>query len=516
MTTTKIRASDLRRLSQEELVQFTKTVQELKQANSFRKLDDYLTTAHEGQLKFHKSQKRIRIVTAGNRGGKSTSGQAEHIWLATGTHPFRKNRVPLKIAVVLPDFANHGVRIFEPKLNEWCPPQYIKKIQRHQGGCIASQEWHTGSRTDVFSHDQADIVFEGSDYDVVFFDEPPPHRIWKAMWRSVVDRGGIMYLMGTPLASEWLFDLARKWKGPEDPLIDIINFSSRMNAKNLGQGDEKLGNERLDEFLSQFSAGERAAREEGQFIAMEGLIFKDFSQSTHLISPFEIPHSWSIIESIDPHPHKPWAVSYTALAPNGAKILVHSLYSQGAIEDVANDILLARAGLPIVDNLKPRLSRTLIDNAASVPTWQRSNTDPTARRISVREELENLIGPKVGGPRVECAPKNVSGKIDLFRRWLVVRDRNGKKRADFYAFDTEAIRQSFVHEIERYSWQKFARQDGELKTQPVKKNDDIMDTVLQVALTLGSGDTDEKQIADFTGGFKGYGNNRGAADFHTR
>lgn len=483
--------------------------EDIKKASEYQKQEKYLAKAHEGQLRFHKCDKRIRWVFAGNRMGKSTSGANEVIWLATGTHPFLRIRLPNKGLIIVPDFENHAKNILEPKLNEWLNFQmHVAKIDRHQGGAIKKLTLKTGSVIDVLSHDQKSIVFEGSDYDFAWFDEPPPEKIYLAVWRGLTDRGGRLFITATPLASQWMYNEHRRLQTDERGVAEIIEYLPYSNAKNIGEGDEALGRKRLEELYSQYDAEELAARRDGKFVQLHGLIFNGWDRSKHLISPFAVPKNWLIIESIDPHPSKPWAVTWTALAPNGCKILIHSAYIVGTVDEVAQSILMHRTQLNIENGLAPKLYRCLIDNASSVPLWSKSFTDPTARRVSVREELENMIGPRYGGPRVEVAPKNVQGKIDLFKRWLAVRDRDGKQRADFYVFDTDD-NMNFVEEIELYAWARFRAGDreGDFKTQPIKKNDDLIDSVLQVALTIGSGDTSslDKGMSFVENSWGGYG-----------
>jgi hypothetical protein len=509
--TKKLSLKELGEKSHEELLAIAQQVTELKKARQFKKLDYYLKNAHAGQQAFHKNNHRIRFVFASNRSGKSTGGAAEFIWLNLGTHPYKKCKIPIKSCIVVQDFENHAKNILEPKINEWAPQGSIRKIERHQGGAVKKIHWSSGSTTDVYSHDQDMKVFEGSDYDLAWFDEPPPLKIWNAIWRGMTDRGGSMYMTGTPLACAWLYNKYKEIEANNDPLCWYVRFPKNANARNLGQGDEQLGLKRIEEMLSQYDEGEREARGEGGFIQLQGLIFKNWDRSKHLINQFNVPASWPIIESIDPHPSKPWSVVWIGLAPNGTKILLQAKYIQGTIDDVANGILMGREQLPMEAGVKPKIQRILIDNMASVPTWQKSFTDPTARRISVRDELENMIGPVVGAPRIEVCPKNVSGKIELFKRWLSIKDRGGRSRADFYVFDTEENLETFVWEIERYAWAKFKGRDreGEVKTQPVKKDDDIMDAVMQVALTLGEQPDEVRDVVDMTGGFGGYGS-RGA------
>jgi hypothetical protein len=488
----KLSLKDLESKSQEELLQITEQVMNLKKSRQLKKLDDYLKTMHSGQEEFHKLNKRIVFIFAGNRQGKSACGAVELIWLCTGTHPYKKNKVPLKTAIVGPDFGTWALNILEPKVKEWSPSGAIRKIDRHQGGAMKRIYWTSGSTTDVFSHDQDPIAFEGSDYDATWFDEPPPHFIWKAFWRSCVDRGGRMYMSGTPLMSPWLYEVYQQMKDHDDPLRDYVKFPRNINAKNLGDGDLALGLKRMEEFASELTEEEKAARLDGDFAQVSGLIFKNWDRKKHLIKPFDVPVQWPIYESIDPHPQKSWALSWIAHAPNGAKILLKAIYAEGVLDEIANQIIYARGELPIKDNLKLRISRTFIDNASSVPLWQKSNTDPTARRISVREELENMIGPRgAGGPRIEVCPKNVAQKIDVLKQWLHIKSRNDIMRPDFFVFDGPT--EDFVYEIENWAWDRHrSRGGGELKDKPVKKNDDLLDSVMQVALVLGSKAVDTK------------------------
>jgi hypothetical protein len=510
----KITTSELENMTQEELFRVAQQVSELKKARIGRKIESYPETMHAGQEAFHVCSKRIRFVFAGNRGGKSTGGCVEFIWHNAGTHPFQKVKTPIKSAIVVPDFSNHAIKILEPKLIEWAGKlnggAIIKDVDRNQAGAISRIYWTSGSVTDVYSWDQDPMVFEGTDYDLVWFDEPPPRTIWVAMWRSCTDRGGRMYLTGTPLNCDWLFTEFQKIRDSNNhSLMWYVIFDQWANAKNIGEGDEVTGRQRLEEFASLYDEEEKKARVHGMFVQMSGMIFKAWSHEKHLIPEFDIPHSWPIIESIDPHPQKPWAIVWVALAPNGSKILLSSMYAGETIDEIADAILMGRARLPIHGEMRPYIKRTLIDNSSSVPMWQRSNKDPTARRLSVREEMEMMIGPRgANGPRIEVAPKNVQGKIDLFKRWLKVMKRGQKERPDFYVFDNED-NNAFVKEIESYRWAQFkGDRVNDATGRPVKKKDDIIDAVLQIALTIGavaetSGET--TQPVNLMGEFRGYG-----------
>jgi phage terminase large subunit-like protein len=486
----KLKFSDLENLSQEELLNFVNQTNKLKAAHQFKKDEAYLKSSHPGQIKFHKDTHRIQYILSGNRRGKTTSGFVELKWRNLGTHPFKKVKVPIKSAIVVQDFENHAKNVLEPKLKEWCASNDVKKIERHQGGAIKRIIWSSGSVSDVFSHDQDLKVFEGSDYDVVWFDEPPPRQIWVAMWRGCTDRGGSMYLTATPLTSPWIYEEWQKTKGEPTDLSIFIEYKGDDNLVNLGEGSIELGKKRIEDLASLYTSEEKEARLNGGFIQLQGLIFKTWSRPIHLIPKFDWPNTWNIIESIDPHPQKAWAVTWLGIAKNGAKILLKSAYIQGVIDEIANTIILNRKDLGIKDGLNPRIVRTLIDNSSSVPLWQKSSFEPTARRVSVREELNNLIGPQgAGGPTIETCPKNVSQKIDIMKRWLHVKQRGNKERPDFFVFDT-SDNEGFIKEMENYVWDRYRNRarDNELKPHPVKKNDDLLDSVMQCCIVLGDDD----------------------------
>lgn len=477
----KISRKDLENLPRDELIAIARETQKIKESAKYRTIESYWETAHDEQVKFCKAAPthRIRYFVGGNRSGKSTAGFVEDILLATGRHPHMKKwRVPCKGVVIVQDFENAAKNILEVKLNEWCPKGEIEKLDRNQIGAIRKIYFKCGSTIDVLSHDQDMKVFEGSDYDFAHFDEPPPKKIYTAVWRGLTDRGGIMFVTATPLASPWMYqEYMKAVKG--DPLRWFTFVDMKTNAKNLGDGDEKLGLKRIEEFASLLDEDEKDARLHGKFVQMRGLIFKAWSREHHMINPFYIPAHWKIYESIDPHAQKEWAISWIAESDNGIKVLINCMYASGDIEEIARQIVHGRTQLQIKGNNRPRIVRCIIDNYASVPLWQKSNTDPTADRLSVRQELENYIGPDIGGPCVEVAPKNVSQKIDLFRGWLKIGEET--KQSAFYVFNTPE-NEDFAVEIENYVWDS-SNVKG-LKDKPKKENDDLLDTIMQVALIL--------------------------------
>ncbi len=466
-------------MSQEDLVLVAKKLKEHEQVTRYAKGDIYLKNATDDQVSFHKAVNRIRIFFGGNRSGKTTAGTNEARWMAEGTHPFRPvPAVPSKGCVVVQDFSTHAKDIINPKIEEWFPPGLVVATMTNQAGATVHYKLRNGSTIDVKSHEQDIKVFEGSDYDWVWFDEPPPQAIFKALWRGLTDRRGIAWFTGTPITEPWLYDLYQKAQAGQNKEMHWTIFSSiHKNAKNLGGGDEAEGQARIKEFLDELDPDEREAREKGHFLHMRGLIFKTWRRDHHLIPAFKWPVKWPVFISLDPHPRKPWALSFLGLSPGGFRFLLASYKVEGVVEDVAEFILEAKGEIELAGPGSPRIQSCWIDNYASVESMIKRST-------TIIEELNRLVTPTI--PRFVPAPKNVDEKISIFKSWLKVTKTKYGDRPGFMAFDIPENR-AFIHEIEHYVW---ASQRGAkralLKNKPEKENDDILDSIMQLALVLDS------------------------------
>ena len=114
-------------------------------------------------MRFHQSQKKIRLISGGNRSGKSTSGVVEDIWHAAGIHPFKKVSVPNKIWICGSDFPHGVAGVLVPKLKSLLPKEWIRKITRNANGVEATFELNTGSIIELKSFDQDVSKFESAD-----------------------------------------------------------------------------------------------------------------------------------------------------------------------------------------------------------------------------------------------------------------------------------------------------------------------------------------------------------------
>lgn len=478
---------ELESLSKEDLLLIAKSLQEHEQVRQYNKSAIYTEKAHEGQFHFHKALNRVRNVFGGNRSGKSTAGVNEANWLATGTHPFRSFRTPSKGCIVVQDFQTHAKDIIVPKIEEWFSPDvWAKPPDKNQANCPVKYFLKNRSTIDIKSHDQDLKVFEGSDYDWIWFDEPPPRAIFLALWRGLTDRRGICWLTGTPITEPWLGDLHQKAiAGNNEGLYWSTFMDTELNAENLGEGDRQEGLRRIKEFLDAIDdPDERETRKTGKLLHMRGLIFKGWNRGVHLIPPFKWPIKWPILISLDPHPRKPWALSFVGLTPSGNKILLSSYLVEGVVSEVAQHVLWAKDEIELDGIGKPNILSCWIDNYASVESMIK-------RETTILGELNDLVSPTI--PRFQTAPKDVDAKITIFKEWLKVKESKYGPRPDFMAFDIEENK-IFMNEIEHYVWARLRGVNrNNYRNVPVKENDDILDTIMQLCLVLDSKRGHQKQ-----------------------
>lgn len=485
-----ISSEKLAEMSKDEKLDMYRMLKELKHTQELRKNEIYLENAHLGQIAFHKAKNPIRIFLGGNRSGKTTAGTNETYYRCSGKHPFHRHRTPIKACIVAQDFTTHVKDIIEEKLKEWFPPGFIVKVDTNHAKAWAKVYCENGSTIDIKTHDQDIKVFEGSDYDFVWFDEPPPQAIFIALWRGLTDREGDCIITGTPIVEPWMYDKVME-ADAEDMQGDVWYqyVNSYENAKNLGEGDEELGKARLARFERQLDEDERMARIEGKFLSLKGIIFKKWSRKDHRIPRFPWPNDWPIMYSVDPHPRKPWAVSFVGITANKNKILLHSELVDGVISDVASRCIeIAREEIVLVDETqKPRITAGWIDNYACAELME---TKREGKKVKIIDEFNDCVSPFL--PRVKGAPKNVSQKIDIFKQWLKLKETRFGEIPSFMVFDTPANKR-FIYEIEHYRWASYTgKNKNELKDQPIKKDDDILDTVLQLGLVLGKGRVDSE------------------------
>lgn len=415
-------------------------------------------TPHPKQDEFFRSGAKIRLFQGGNRSGKSTAGCLEAISQSLGMRTwypsddparFVGHRPPTRGRIVCEDFQATAKNIIVPKLFEWIPADFIKKIKKNAVGVETDWELANGSRFNIMTNEQDDDLFEGWDGDWVWYDEPPRRAVFIACQRGLVDRGGKAWLTMTPLKEPWIYDelflKSHKGSGIEVFLVDIED--------NVGFG---LSKDNVDDFASLLSEEEKQMRLRGRFHQLSGLVYKEFNPSIHVIPPFPIPANWPRWRSIDPHPRTPHMVLWMTCSPQGDKYVYDELFHACLISELCQMIRAKTATDKIVKTICDPLA--FQENPLNGRTWA--------------DEFRQH-----GVPVIQ-APKALSQGIMAVKNELVgINNKPG-----LYVFNSC---ERTIWEFGRYQWDDWrgnSKENRSLKERPKDKDDHAMECLYRLLL----------------------------------
>lgn len=187
--------------------------------------------------------------------------------------------------------SNDSRRVVREKIRHYLPAEGCR--WRNELGDGEAQVDLPGGGIVVFkSNDQGRRAYQGDEYDLVALDEEHDaevyreclmrlgRRPWRASW---------MVLGMTPLLGmTWVYD-------------DFVADPKPGNrATWLHGGDNPHADQaRRAQLLAQFGAHELAARDRGEFTAMEGRVYQDWRRDLHVVPAFRPPDEWLRYGSID-------------------------------------------------------------------------------------------------------------------------------------------------------------------------------------------------------------------------
>lgn len=308
---------------------------------------------HRKQLEFHRCPKRNRWMLGGNRTGKTECGAAEAAYYARGNHPYRRITRPTEGWVV--SLTNEVQRdVAQAKLLSYLNPAWIRGVQMRMGRSddyrngiidyILVESVHGGvSKIGFKSCDQGRAKFQGTSLDYVWFDEEPPEEIYQECKMRVIDRRGNIWGTMTPLMGlTWVYDLIYlNEPGDEDVWCGSMQWSD----------NPWLSGEEIRQLESTMTEEEREARQYGRFVALSGLVYKEFHEDLHVIDPFPVPREWYDTISIDPGMEHPLSCHFYACDHDGTVYVVGEHYQSGwsvekhaqAIKELADKLDWPRA-----------------------------------------------------------------------------------------------------------------------------------------------------------------------------
>ena len=409
---------------------------------------------HEKQLAFHKCLKRNRWVFGGNRSGKTECGAVEAVWWARGIHPYRKNRGAVEGWVVSLSYEVQR-DVAQSKFLSYLNPDWIQDIVMSSGrkesaeygiiDYILIKNVSGGiSKISFKSCDQGREKFQGTSLDFVWFDEEPPLDIYQECRMRVLDRKGEIWGTMTPLKGlTWVYDLIYLNSGGDEEI-----WCSHMEWAD----NPFLDPDEVAALTASMDEETLNSRRYGKFSAAEGLVYKEFDPSRHVLEqPFDVPFEWQDTMSIDPGLNNPLACLFFAVDHDGVIYVVGEWYEAGRDIDY---------------------HAKMISDTADFLNWHRDS----------KGRLEALID-SAATQKTLASTKSVA---DLFfERGIVVNTRvdkdvfSGIARVKSY-FATDRIKifpccRNLIRELKSYWWGNGDR--------PIKKDDHALDALRYYVMT---------------------------------
>lgn len=275
---------------------------------------------------FHESKAKIRLIVGSNRSGKTHAALKEAADMALGRREWNGEVLrdpPSKVLIVAQDFTNAVLQTIHPKLMSLLPSDALLPtplgIRYMHSGIPTSYHFTNGSFIKLGSGEQDVQKFEGSDWDLIVFDEIPQREIYIACLRGTIDRGGKVVMAMTPVTSlaSWVYDEIYLNAG-KDPDIFQVTVSIYDNPH--------LKAEEIESFRNALSPEEVEARIFGKFKHLIGRVYPGYNQDIHRVDPEKVlnekdQHGRLLFESypkgmvIDPADQKPFAIGWFAVTP---------------------------------------------------------------------------------------------------------------------------------------------------------------------------------------------------------
>lgn len=299
-----------------------------------------------GQSLVHLSRQKVRLVLAGNGGGKTALGVNEVLAFANGWNPWTKETtvVPARIIVVL-DKPDKVETVWLPEIKKWYP---LKAEQLHKRGkpYYSAISFDNGSELIFMFWDQEPMTFESLELDVAVFDEPPPRHIYISLRRGGRKKGTNprFLIIGTPLSAPWLrTDIYEPWSRGDAPDTECFRYGTRVNEANLADGY-------IESFSRVLTEKEKAVRLEGAFFDLDGLALAHlFDRSVHLIPQPRWPTNWPTIVVIDPAMAKAHVAILVGITKDDQLVYLKELSAKCPPREFARRLKEMYAGYRVVD-----------------------------------------------------------------------------------------------------------------------------------------------------------------------
>ena len=426
----------------------------------------------------------VAVLLGGNRSGKTEAGaQMAAAFAHGGQHPATQiwahrngldvSALPQRPGLVCASAlsSNDSVRVLRPKIAKYLPKKTKWANQHGHGEAIARLP--DGGSVIFKSNDQRARAYQGADWDLLWADEEHDHPVFSEARMRLVDRAGRALLTMTPLRGRtWVWQ-----QFIDEPEPGSVHYSI------ISSDNPHIPQEYLSALLAQYGAHERAARERGEFTALEGRVYSEFRHDLHVVASHPIPTEWPRFQAWDFGSRNPTAVLWAALDP-GADVLhiyrehyrANWTIKQHAERVRGIETCSACKGSPS-DGVAPSCTQCTDHPGRSEPLPQFRVADSAARgersTLAREHNLSTIRARKEIRPGINSVAERIAPSADG-RPGLLVHD----------------CCRNTIRELEGYIWNK-TKSRADDPDMPLKLNDHAMDAIRylchQLSRISGSG-----------------------------
>ena len=462
----------------------------------------YLYQPNDIPLMFHASPAKSRFFGGGNRSSKTYSHIVDVACQFTGKEPkslkgiIPKHRLDQsrRIRFCMEDYPNSFTKVVWPYIQKLIPSDEISDVVK-DAGRIRSITNGKGGFIEFMYYDQEVTKHQGTSRHSVNYDEEPPPAIRDEGLMRLVDTDGEEVFSLTPLSgalrylyddvfdkrgreAEKIYDLVENEKGE---IIDAIPGS--IVDKIIPGGDpdvhvffacifdnKAIKKEAAIRILNKFDTEERVVRSKGHFMFLSGLVYKQYSDTTHLIDTFDNwkkspdSYDYTLYLAIDPHPRTPHACLFmVALRDDPALISVDELFLDCGADDLAKAIKV---------KCWPKLPEVvIIDPLAFSP-------DPISKSCFAWALMDAFDREGIDSPLVAASKDRANGI-------MAVKDALKPNERGIPRIYVTNNCVNFRREITHWAWDDWRKDTlavkGE-KQKPIDKNDHMMENLYRLVL----------------------------------
>jgi len=256
----------------------------------------------------------VTLVTFGNGCGKTTASVhvllniilgAQNAWFdyPLFTQPFK---YPKLAWIMSTAEAIDGTIV--PLIDALVPKKYSKyKIHKNKKGKSIVTEILLGDWTIMFkTFEQDPKTYESANVGIGIIDEPMGEELWKA-YKSRRRMGNVTMMPMTPLdCPPYIIDEIKDaadsgQKGYRHLTASVYDVCKRRGVR--GHLDDVI----IDAMVDGYDAEERDARAYGKFMYFSGMIYPEWDDSIHIVTPSKFPlpdpneMRYEIVQVVDPH-----------------------------------------------------------------------------------------------------------------------------------------------------------------------------------------------------------------------